>query len=291
MSVLFDWNADEFDSLVSSCELDTTTPYILQYISKTGLNVEAGCGLARYVDYLARLGYTIVGIELNPETVEMVHKLRPRLDVRRGDVLDLEFADGTVGGLISLGVVEHFIDGPQTALGEALRVLQPGAHAVITVPSFNHLRRLKYRLGPIAASLNLDRRLRQSTSVRRLLGRKPIDRQRRAHYTYNPGSVPFRCRGSVEATGFFEYLFTPQEFEAELIKAGFEVIESVPVATMDGIYHELGRRLVGWHDWKFYPSTAATVLDRWLRVIPFAHNHMHLCVVRKPQIQRTGATC
>lgn len=81
--------------------------------------------------------------------------------------------------------------------------------------------------------------------------------------------------------GFFEYWFTKPEFENLLTQAGFAIVESVPIGGIDGIYHEFGRALVRFADWQFYPTATAEVLNRMLTRVPFCHNHMHLCVVRK----------
>jgi hypothetical protein len=84
-----------------------------------------------------------------------------------------------------------------------------------------------------------------------------------------------------ELDGFFEYLFSKQEFEEKLKKIGFIIVESAPIALIDGIYHDVSKRIVLFRDWTFYPSTLAKVLNYLFGKIPFFHNHMLLCVVRK----------
>jgi hypothetical protein len=50
---------------------------------------------------------------------------------------------------------------------------------------------------------------------------------------------------------------------------------------MDGVYHEFGQLFVFFKNWKFFPNIAGRFLNAMLSKIPFCHNHMHLCVVRK----------
>ena len=281
MSIEFRWRPEDFNSLVESCERDTATPYILKYMPKDGVVLEAGCGLARYVEFLSRRGFNVVGVELSQDTVDAVRALVPHLDIRQGDVSELDFENDSISGIISLGVVEHFVIGPEKPLREMFRVLNPGAYAVVTVPSFNHIRKVKYRLDPI----NLVRIAKQSNTIRRILGKRPINmRTSRGRFVYRRGAVPYKHRrqlDQLQLEEFFEYVFSKQEFEVELREIGFTIVESVPIALMDGIYHDISKRIVPFRDWTFYPNSLAKALSAILGKISFCHNHMHLCVVRK----------
>jgi len=248
---------------------------------KNGMVLEAGCGLARYVEFLSRRGFTVVGVELSQDTVDTVTALAPHLDIRQGDVSELHFEDDSIAGIISLGVVEHFVAGPEKPLREMFRVLKPGSYGVITVPSFNLIRRIKYHLGPHLSVIHPVRTAKQSNTIRRLLGRKPINKRSPRRFTYLPGVVPHRYRHQSELDEFFEYVFSKQEFEEELGKVGFRIVESVPIALIDGIHHDISKRIVPVRDWTFYPNALAKGLNYMLGKIPFCHNHMHLCVVRK----------
>jgi len=144
---MFKWRAEDFNALVESCSRDEATPYILKYMPKTGKIVEAGCGLARFVVCLSEMGYDIEGIEISQETVDTIKRIRPDLNVKQRDITTLPYLDNSVSGIISLGVVEHFIDGPELALKEMRRALKPACYVVITVPSLNYIRKLKYKSG------------------------------------------------------------------------------------------------------------------------------------------------
>jgi SAM-dependent methyltransferase len=117
------------------------------YLPRNGRILEAGCGLGQYVLSLRVRGYDAEGVEWGTQTVESIRALYPDLPVRVGDVSRLEIPDHYYVGYISLGVAEHRQDGPEPLLEEAFRVLAPGGVALISVPYFHPLRRLKARLG------------------------------------------------------------------------------------------------------------------------------------------------
>ncbi|MEM1995639.1 MAG: class I SAM-dependent methyltransferase [Thermoplasmatales archaeon] len=269
-SVVFEWKEEDFDALLESCTRAPELPYIIKYMPKDGKIIEAGCGLGRFVIYLSERGFNIEGIEINPVTVSIVRKKRPDVKILQGDIAHLPYPDNSISGIISLGVIEHFIEGPDLPLKEMWRVLKSGHYAIISVPSLNYLRQLKHKFGYYA----LKERIKRVAFIRRIFGKKPLKTKFiRRLYKF----TPYFLSGE-----FFEYRFTRKEFEQELVRAGFEIIESVPIAQMDGLYHEFGRIFVSFQNWEFHPNFLGKFLNNLLSQIPFFHNHMHLCVVKKP---------
>ncbi len=118
-----------------------------KYLPKSGKIIEAGCGLGYYVLALGRRGYEIEGVEWSRKAVGLIKQRYPKLKVGVGDVRNLAVKDSYYSGYISLGVVEHDKSGPQDYLREAARVLKTGGAALISVPHFNLLRRIKSLLG------------------------------------------------------------------------------------------------------------------------------------------------
>jgi hypothetical protein len=174
--------------------------------------------------------------------------------------------------MISLGVIEHFPVGPEGPLREAYRTLRPGALAIITIPEANLIRRVKYAIG----YYHLKDWFRQSPFLRRALGRIPLLPDK----MHEP--VGYRFRRWPATGDFFEYRFTKAEFETHLLNAGFEIVKSVPICQMDGLFHDFGRCFVSFKDWKFYPNIVGRAMNVVLSAIPDLHCHMHLCVARKP---------
>lgn len=115
----------------------------LNHLPKGDPILEAGCGFGRYVLALQARGYNVTGVEFSAETVERAGWLAPDMDIRVGNILALDYPDGHFGAYISLGVVEHFREGPGPALREACRVIAPGGIVICSVPYFNPFRRRK----------------------------------------------------------------------------------------------------------------------------------------------------
>jgi SAM-dependent methyltransferase len=104
------------------------------HLPRTGRIVEAGCGKAQHVISLRARGYDCLGIDNARETIARVHRLFPELPIVYGDVCCLPYKNRSLSAYISLGVVEHFIEGPDAALREAARVLQDRGLLIISVP-------------------------------------------------------------------------------------------------------------------------------------------------------------
>jgi SAM-dependent methyltransferase len=107
---------------------------LLKHLPRFGLIVEGGCGMGQYVVALRARGYNCIGVDFAAKTVAAVKKVLPDIPVEAADICRLNLDDESVDAYISLGVVEHFQDGPQDALAEALRVLKKGGVLIVSVP-------------------------------------------------------------------------------------------------------------------------------------------------------------
>jgi SAM-dependent methyltransferase len=269
-TIVFSWDPKEFGVLLESCDRDDGVQLSLKHLPKQGKILEAGCGIGRVVRYFHDRGYDIEGAELNPDTVAQINQTYPDLKVFVGDVGKLSVPDGYYSGLVSYGTIEHFIAGAEVPLNEHYRVLAPGGIAIITVPSYNRLRRIKYFFDVLLRRLNP----RMNNLVRRLLGYQPMRRNVQ-------GRDGFRYHVYPQFRDFFEYRLRPREFDDAVRAAGFKILHSLPITHLDGIYHEFGPPLIEFRNWKFHPTRLALWLDRAFRKIPFFHNHMHAIVATK----------
>ncbi len=165
--------------------------WISKYVPRFGKVIEAGCGVGRYVFYLKRLGIDIEGVDFSESVIEQLNKIKneivPDAVFLHGDITSLPYKDNSLSGYISLGVVEHFIDGPEQALAEAYRVLRPGGIAIVTTPNISFL--VFYR--------RLVRKIKNL--VKRIIGRKIINQ------------------------AFFQYEYRPNKLKKYLQEQGFHV--------------------------------------------------------------------
>lgn len=271
MSIIFEWKESEMQALLATCSGDETWPMIQRHFQPGSRLLEAGCGSGRWLRFLTDHGYAITGLEYKRETLQMVRRAWPDLGVVQGDCEGSPFETASFDGVISLGVVEHWVDGPAKPLADLLRVLKPGARALILVPCLNGVRRLKRRLF-----------WDEITEAPKALARRLLKGRRQPLSRLDP-----RYRFAVfPAWGeFYEYRMTPGQFRAEVEKAGFEVVEHLPAATFDGIYHELNPfgLVVRWENWKFHPTRLALWLHERLKARTFLHPHMQAIIARKPE--------
>lgn len=179
--------------------------YILKYLPRNGKIIEGGCGLGRYVFYLSDLGFDIVGVDVSKSGLQECKNwseengLNPNM-FKYADVRRLPYPDNYFSGYISLGVIEHFEEGPHKALEEAFRVLKGGGIAIIETPnrySFEFIylkvvKSFKSVVKFVLAKLNL-------------LKTKGVDQKR--------------------ADEFFQYEYSVKELANFIRNAGFEIIE------------------------------------------------------------------
>lgn len=119
----------------------------LRELTKDGLHLEAGCGAGYWVAALNHAGYNVQGIEYSKPLVELVKHTAPELQIEHGNALAISVPNNYFDSYISLGVVEHSIEGPQAFLNEAYRVLKPGGKIIISVPFWDPIRKLKAKIG------------------------------------------------------------------------------------------------------------------------------------------------
>lgn len=131
----------EFDVMEQARTYETLGVYP-DYLSKDGIILEAGCGLATVIMRLRDMGFTVTGMDYAEQALHTAHRYDPTLNLQVGDVHALPYADNTLHGYLSFGVLEHFEHGPGPALDEANRVLVRGGTLVLTIPYPNIVWRL-----------------------------------------------------------------------------------------------------------------------------------------------------
>lgn len=88
--------------------------------------LEAGCGNGRILRHLASRGLDVQGMDFIPEAVDKLHAADPSLNVRVGDIRELDFENETFGTILAFGLYHNLDKGLNQAIQESHRVLKPG---------------------------------------------------------------------------------------------------------------------------------------------------------------------
>jgi SAM-dependent methyltransferase len=243
--------------------------------------VEAGSGSGRVAEYLRRCGSTVFGVDFSMPALRECRGRLPSLPVLAADVSCLPFRAGSIASLVSIGVIEHFEEGPLIVLREHRRVLQSDGQLFLAVPRLSPLKRWQDWLR--------------------------LTLRRRAEYTSWRGLVVTRakgpCRDGTRAnSSFYQYEFSRRLIVRFLDDTGFLVEREGRVSVSLGL-RELGlarrlffrlsrsggaeqsavvrarkddrlRRLVSWE------SPATPIGGAFVWVLRKIGGHMHVFVAR-----------
>ncbi len=98
--------------------------WLLQAFARPGSVLEIGCGTGHFTRWLSDQGLAAVGLDLSAAMLAQARAL-DGIPLARGDAYRLPFADGAFD-LAALVTTLEFLERPQEALAEALRVARCG---------------------------------------------------------------------------------------------------------------------------------------------------------------------
>ncbi len=156
--MFFDEIASSYDSWYDTTlgsfadKVETALAFQLFKVRPGDLILDAGCGTGNFTLKLARKGAQVAGIDLSPEMLalarakaaregllgEKAERFPPLKQGDRGgwiaytlmDIYRLDFPSDCFDGVVSMAAFE-FIDEPQQAFAELVRVLKPGGALLI----------------------------------------------------------------------------------------------------------------------------------------------------------------
>jgi len=285
------WTSRTIEQELEACDLETPAKDLfLAYIPKGGRVIDGGCGFAKWVIYLKRLGYDIVGIDNNEIAVAKLKDFDGSLQVEFGDILGIHYPDNAFDAYISMGVIEHFEDGPLPALKEAHRVLKPNGLIFVSVPTVNIMRKFIRR--PLKMFVNV---LPESFRVLRSnWGRSKRGALLAAAVTM-AGILPERIVRIIiriffgqksRYYHFLEYRYSISEVHNFLKQSGFEIIKTVPHDLYGAKGHAAGLMvdfpfLAASNGANFRLNPVGRLISRTLNIIsPWIACSSVLCVAR-----------
>lgn len=107
---LQDWRYASFENRFRGSEqqVKNQQSIFLSYFKKGRKVLDLGCGRGEFLELLEEKGIEVEGIEINQEMIEICSN--KGLNCQKGDILEklAEYEDGTLGGIFSSQVIEHF---------------------------------------------------------------------------------------------------------------------------------------------------------------------------------------
>ena len=254
-TVVFSHDGDLADH-IKGCEHDILWEIVQKHVQPGAKILEAGAGSGRWLAFLANHGYKMVGVELNAKSVERFIVYFPNIRYDVGDVTVLPYPDEDFDAVLSLGVLEHFVDGAGLALKEMNRVLKDGRSAFISVPFANSIWKIEKLKDKIVYQIL------GSNFLRRLLKRKARTYNMREQEEYFDKlsrhlikEIDFKLRfDPSEGITFYEYRFQVNKFLELIKKHGFHPSDIYLEYSEQRLYQVFGF-LVG----KYTPGKGVTL--------------------------------
>ena len=144
-----DLGADEWERLErtfkATFEFENTVDYLKEFLPESGRVLDAGGAAGRYSVWLAERGYDVTLADISGAQLAVAREkiaergLEDRVEIERGDIRNLAFADDAFDAVCCLGgPLSHVIDAEERAeaVRELRRVTRSGGPAFVSVMGF-----------------------------------------------------------------------------------------------------------------------------------------------------------
>jgi len=107
--------------------------FVLERSPPPGRVLDVGCGTGALAARLARLGYTVVGLDPSRGMLDVLRERAPEVEAMRGSGTELPFEDGEFDLSLSVATMHHIADAGavRQTLAEMVRVVKPGGQVLI----------------------------------------------------------------------------------------------------------------------------------------------------------------
>ena len=130
---------------------------------------DIGCGPGHVARYLRDAGARVFGLDLSPRMLEQARGLSPDIRFQEGDIMALDFPDGTLAGIVAFYIICNI---PKESLPIVFRemegVLQPDGLLLISFHNGDEVIHENERWGK---AISMDSFLYQSSVIRQYLER------------------------------------------------------------------------------------------------------------------------
>jgi SAM-dependent methyltransferase len=125
------WAATYDEPRNSLFDIDEPVMHRLIEALPVGDALDAACGTGRHAEYLAGLGFSVIGVDSSSEMLERARARVPLGEFHLCDLCDLPLSNDSVDLVVS-GLALSHSPALEPVLAEFARVLRPGGHAVVS---------------------------------------------------------------------------------------------------------------------------------------------------------------
>ena len=138
------WDSDKKDVSLERIKREEYFENLLSLLEqyKPKRILEAGCGKGQWVKGLHQLGFNVDGADFSSVAIEIAQSNCKEAHFVQCDLRNIPVESHYYDFILSLGVIEHFEEGPKGVLREHARILRKGGIMFAHVPLLNLNRRI-----------------------------------------------------------------------------------------------------------------------------------------------------